>query len=172
MKASRLRTACLAADFRCSLPPGASTRWGGGGAATFCRFIKLKITYFSLNMPAPCPPRSACPGSPALNPRARVLEGFSATTSVGMRLSERWQLLSHVEQWLEAKFCDETGTIPKNEQKSLVLIAYSSSADQSTPVGRVQTITQGDGLVTSKTHDGKRDRALIVDILFHVSRCV
>jgi hypothetical protein len=49
--------------------------------------------------------------------------------------------LSHVEQWLEAKFCDETGTIPKNEQKSLMLMAYSSSADQSTPVGRVQTIT-------------------------------
>jgi hypothetical protein len=63
-----------------------------------------------------------------------------------MRLSERWQLLSHIEQWLEAMFCDETGTIPKNEQKSLMLMAYRSSADQSTPVGRVQTITHGDGL--------------------------
>ena len=53
-----------------------------------------------------------------------------------------------------------------------MLMAYSISANQSTPVGRVQTITHGDGLVTSKTHDGKRDRALIADISFHFSRCV
>jgi hypothetical protein len=48
-----------------------------------------------------------------------------------------------------------------------MLMAYSSSADQSTPVGRVQTITQGDGLVTSKTHDGKSQRGqeLILDMI-------
>lgn len=60
-----------------------------GGAAGRRRFAEPKFAYIRLNMPAPCPPRSVFPVHRLRVPLARVLEGLSATTSVGMRLSER-----------------------------------------------------------------------------------
>jgi hypothetical protein len=61
-----------------------------------------KFAYIPLNTPAPCPPRSTFPGSPASGPSGACAGGTMATTSVGMRLSERCNIERELEPRMDA----------------------------------------------------------------------